>query len=66
MIWSCFGSSDYVVGIAEFTSGTVKGLLKQQFEPLFKADGGHAMIFRTFPGQLMLCLHQPNRDRQKG
>jgi GH43 family beta-xylosidase len=61
MIWSSFGSSDYAVGIAESTSGKVTGPWKQQSEPLFKADGGHAMIFRTFQGQLMLCLHQPNQ-----
>ena len=61
MIWSGFGSSDYAVGIAESTSGKVTGPWKQQSEPLFKADGGHAMIFRTFKGQLMLCLHQPNK-----
>lgn len=61
MIWSGFGSSDYAVGIAESTSGKVTGPWKQQSEPLFRADGGHAMIFRTFKGQLMLCLHQPNK-----
>jgi GH43 family beta-xylosidase len=61
IIWSSFGSSDYAVGIAESTSGKVTGPWMQQSEPLFKADGGHAMIFRTFQGQLMLCLHQPNQ-----
>jgi GH43 family beta-xylosidase len=64
MIWSSFGSTDYTVGIAESTSGKVIGPWKQQSEPLFKTDGGHAMIFKTFHGQLMLCLHQPNQ-RQK-
>lgn len=61
IIWSSFGSSDYAVGIAESASGKVTGPWMQQSEPLFKADGGHAMIFRTFQGQLMLCLHQPNQ-----
>jgi GH43 family beta-xylosidase len=61
MIWSSFGSSNYAVGIAESESGKVTGPWKQQSELLFKADGGHAMIFTTFQGQLMLCLHQPNK-----
>lgn len=61
MIWSSFGTSDYAVGIAESTSGKVTGPWKQQTEPLFKADGGHAMFFKTFEGQLTLCLHQPNK-----
>jgi len=60
MIWSSFGSANYAVGVAESTSGKISGPWIQQSEPLFKADGGHAMIFRTFQGQLMLCLHQPN------
>ena len=33
----------------------------QRPEPLFANDGGHGMIFRTFRGQLMLALHQPNK-----
>jgi GH43 family beta-xylosidase len=61
MIWSSFGSSDYAVGIAESTTGKVIGPWKQHEKPLFKADGGHAMIFKTFSGQLMLCFHQPNK-----
>jgi hypothetical protein len=29
-------------------------------EILFRENGGHGMIFRTFDGRLMLTLHQPN------
>jgi len=36
------------------------GPWKQIPEPLFKAGGGHGMIFETFDGRLMLVLHQPN------
>jgi beta-xylosidase len=61
MIWSSFGSERYGMGIAESTTGKITGPWVQQPDLLFKADGGHGMIFRTFTGQLMLCFHQPNQ-----
>ena len=60
MIWSSFGAHHYAVGLASSTSGKIAGPWKQQAEPLFAANGGHGMIFRTFDGRLMLALHQPN------
>lgn len=60
MIWSSFGAQRYAIGIAESTTGKVAGPWFQHPDPLFKADGGHGMIFTTFEGQLMLCFHQPN------
>lgn len=60
MIWSSFGEDKYAVGIAESESGKIIGPWHQQEKPLFKADGGHGMIFKTFDGRLMLALHQPN------
>ncbi len=60
MIWSSFGSQQYAVGLAVSRSGTVAGPWDQRDKPLFAANGGHGMIFRTFEGQLMLTLHQPN------
>jgi|GEM_PF-136156 len=62
MIWSSFGAERYAVGIAESTSGKITGPWIQQKERLIKADGGHGMIFRTFEGQLMLSIHQPNES----
>jgi beta-xylosidase len=61
MIWSSFGDGGYTVGIAESESGKLAGPWKQQPTPLFAEDGGHAMIFRSFDGKLMLILHQPNK-----
>lgn len=60
MIWSSFGDGGYTVGIAESTSGTLRGPWVQQPEPLFAEGGGHGMLFRRFDGQLMMVLHQPN------
>jgi GH43 family beta-xylosidase len=65
MIWSSFGEQRYAVGLAASESGTVQGPWKQIPEPLFKADGGHGMIFKTFEEQLMLVIHQPNRGSKE-
>lgn len=62
MIWSSFGDQRYGIGLARSLSGTVQGPWKPLPEPLFKANGGHGMIFRTFEGELRLVLHQPNRS----
>lgn len=60
MIWSSFGPQRYAILVAESTTGKIAGPWVQQPAPLFKADGGHGMIFTTFEGQLTLCFHQPN------
>jgi hypothetical protein len=62
MIWSSFGLDKYAVGLAESETGSIKGPWKVILEPLFKANGGHGMIFKTFDGQLKLVLHQPNNS----
>ena len=62
MIWSSFGKGGYTVGVAVSTSGKLRGPWQQQIEPLYANDGGHAMIFKRFDGQLMLALHQPNKS----
>lgn len=61
MIWSSFSNGDYAIGIAESTTGSVKGPWRQQEKPLFVNNGGHGMIFKTVDGDLKLILHQPNR-----
>ena len=60
MIWSSESATGYAVGVAVSDSGKLAGPWRQQAEPIFAKDGGHGMIFRTFEGQLMLVLHQPN------
>jgi hypothetical protein len=54
------GATGYTTGLAIADSGKLAGPWRQQAEPVFAEDGGHAMIFRRFDGQLMLALHQPN------
>jgi len=65
MIWSSFGTQGYAVGLAYSTSGKIAGPWKQIEKPLFAANGGHGMIFRTFDNRLMLVLHQPNSGSQE-
>ena len=61
MLWSSFGSGGYLTGVARSTSGAILGPWVQSPEPLFAADGGHPMLFRTLEGTLMMALHAPNR-----
>ena len=59
MIWTSGGKEGEAMGIAVSESGRLKGPWIQQAEPVYKADGGHGMIFTTFDNRLMLILHSP-------
>lgn len=61
MLWSSFADELYAQGIAKSASGGILGPWEQADEPLYKSDGGHGMIFRTFDGELLLALHTPNK-----
>lgn len=63
MIWSSYGVKGYAIGIAESKSAKLKGPWVQQNELLFKQDGGHGMIFKTFDNRLLLAFHEPNSPR---
>ena len=65
MLWSTIAEGGYCVGVARSESGTIHGPWHQASKPLFEKDGGHGMLFRTFAGQLMLCLHRPNKIAQE-
>jgi len=65
MIWSSFGEQKYAVAMAYSTTGKVAGPWVQIQEPLFKANGGHGMIFTSFDGKLILSLHQPNTGNER-
>ncbi len=60
MTWSGFGKGGYTIGLAISDSGKLAGPWRQQAEPLFSADGGHAMFFETFDGRPMMVFHTPN------
>jgi len=60
MLWTSGGYTGYTTGIAISDSGKLAGPWKQQSEPVYGKDGGHAMLFTTFDGRLMMVLHSPN------
>ena len=60
MLWSNFTVNGYAVGQAKSLSGRLSGPWRQLPDPLFFHDGGHAMLFHSFSGQLLMALHCPN------
>ncbi|MBN2309402.1 MAG: family 43 glycosylhydrolase [Candidatus Hydrogenedentes bacterium] len=65
MLWSSAGKSGYRLGVARSESGALTGPWLQESEALFADDGGHGMLFRSFDGDLLLCLHAPNRRSEE-
>lgn len=58
MLWSSwYGHNQYAIGAAYSESGSVMGPWVQEKEPIFRNNGGHGMLFRTFDGDLKLCFH---------
>ena len=50
---------DYCVFVRTSTGGKLAGPWTKD-ALLFRANGGHGMVFKAFDGRLMLTLHQPN------
>ncbi len=69
MIWSNFNKDGYVVAKAHSENGKIDGrwaqdglLYAKDLRPGW-GEGGHAMIFKTNEGQLLLSFHSPNSRR---
>lgn len=60
MIWSSFGENGYKIAQVVSESGSIKGPWEHLNQLIFKENGGHGMLFKTFDGKLMISLHQPN------
>ena len=65
MLWSSFSEGGYSTSIAHSASGEILGPWIQDDIPLYGLDGGHAMLFRSFGGQLMMAMHCPNEHTRK-
>lgn len=65
MLWSNYCKDGYAVGFAWSRSGGIRGPWVQDPTPIYAFDGGHAMFFHTFEGQLMMALHCPNTFDKK-
>ncbi|WP_129717623.1 glycoside hydrolase family 43 protein [Pedobacter sp. SYP-B3415] len=61
MTWSSFTKTGkYAIGLSRSTSGTIAGPWLHDAAPLNDDDGGHAMLFNDFSGQLTISYHAPN------
>jgi arabinan endo-1,5-alpha-L-arabinosidase len=61
MLWASFVDNKYALGVARSESGEITGPWVHEKQPLYRQDGGHGMIFRTFDDRLMLTIHTPNK-----
>ena len=57
MLWTSWVMGVYTQGVAYSRSGTLDGPWVQEMEPITPPNFGHAMMFRTFDGQLLMSIH---------
>ena len=57
MIWSSFAKDGYAVGVCE--SESILGPWVHKEDPIYKQNGGHAMVFKK-NDELLMTLHCPN------
>ncbi len=62
MIWSKYINGKYTVISARSKDG-IMGNWSQDNTPLFTNDGGHAMIFKDFSGNLKIAFHIRSSDK---
>ena len=60
ILWASFRAGLYCQAMAFSDNGEITGNWSHAKEPLYSANGGHGMVFRTLEGQLKLTLHSPN------
>lgn len=59
MLWASFSGDGYTEGLCVSDNDEISGNFIQS-EPVFRKDGGHAMLFRALDGRLLMTLHSPN------
>jgi len=64
MLWSSWGDQRYAQGVAYSASGKLRGPWIHEQEPLNPQNAGHGMLFRTFEGTLVMCLHVDRNGRK--
>jgi hypothetical protein len=57
MLWTSWKYADYVQGVAYSESGTLDGPWVQEEELITPPNYGHGMLFTTFHGKKLMCLH---------
>ena len=64
MLWSSWSNSRCAQGVAYSESGKLAGPWVQCNAPLIPNNSGHGMLFRTFDGKLLMCLHHQSLDSE--
>ncbi|MDF1573329.1 MAG: glycoside hydrolase family 43 protein [Bacteroidales bacterium] len=62
MLWTSWVYGDYTQGVAYSESGTLDGPWVHEKEPITPPNFGHGMMFRTFEGKLLMCLHSHKNE----
>ncbi len=62
MLWTSWIFDVYTQGVAYSESGTLDGPWIHEKEPITPPNYGHATLFRTFDGQLLMSLHSHKED----
>lgn len=62
MLWASWGAKRYLECVAYSQSGTIDGPWIQESKPFIDDNTGHGMLFRTFDGKLLLCIHHAEGD----
>lgn len=63
MLWSSFGETGYIMGVAESATGRITGPWIQHKQPVYDRDGGHGMVFHDLSGRRFYVLHTPNSGK---
>lgn len=61
ILWSPIPGNNYIVASAVSENGTIRGPWTHHTEAVFDKNGGHAMLFTDFSGQMKICMHYPER-----
>lgn len=56
-VWTSWVFHDYVQGVAYSDNGRLDGHWTQETAPVTPRNFGHSMIFRTFDGRMLMCIH---------
>lgn len=57
MIWTSWVYDVYTQGVAYSKSGTLDGPWVQEKDPITPFNYGHGMLFQTFDGKWLMCIH---------
>ncbi len=58
IIWTSWIFNKYTQGVAYSDDGTLEGNWIQQKAPITPPNFGHGMLFQTFEGEWLMCVHR--------